>query len=316
MKFQLPAVTWTRRTWVRVLGSTFLAGTLLLGGCSSIQGDRIDPGYVALLVNSYGENRGIENAQLFEGGRVRYNFTTQELFEYPVFYKTFSFAKTEEGDKSVSFTVGGVRVSMDLGVTYRFKYEPIDPKNPNFTYLHEFFRFYRVDPEKFNDGALRNALRDCATESASGLNPVKLLSDVAAFSPLVKQCLDTKFRQIDFKEVSILSQPVIPKNIQDSIDKSFQSQQDAQTALANKAKAEAEAGANIATANGEAQVKRIQADADAYVNATLAKSITPALIDYERLQVQKVRAEKWNGVEATTVQSANTQVGNSSDPQQ
>lgn len=286
-----------------------LAATAGLSGCNALVGELVDPGYVALLVDSYGQERGIENAQLFEGGRVRFNPATQQFYEYPVFFRTYSFTKDGDKDQSVNFSIGGSSVGMDLGVTYRFRYEPVNADKPKFTRLHEFFRLYRVAPDEFNNGALRNALRDCANEAASGLDPVKLASSAAAFAKPVQQCLEGKFPQLDIKEVSLLNPPRLPENIQASINRAFQSQQDALTAVANKAKAEAEAGANKAKAEGEAGVKRVQADADAYANEKLAKSITPELIQYERLQVEKARVEKWNGQYAPTVQTPNVQLG-------
>ena len=287
-----------------------LAATVGLSGCNVVLGELVDPGYVALLVDSYGQEKGIENAQIFEGGRVRYNTATQQFYEYPVFFRTYSFAKEDDKDQSVNFSIGGSSVSMDLGVTYRFRYSPVSDDKPKYTRLHEFFRLYRVAPDEFNNGALRNALRDCANESASGLDPVKLASSAATFAKPVETCLANKFPQLDIKEISLLNPPRLPENMQASINRAFQSQQDAQTAVANKAKAEAEAGANKAKAEGEAGVKRVQADADAYANAKLARSITPELLKYEQLQVEKARVEKWNGQYAPTVQTPNVQLGN------
>lgn len=275
--------------------------------CSSIIGDRIDPGYVGLLVDLYGADKGIDNAQLKTGGRVTYNWG-QELYEYPVFYRTYTFSKEGEKDNSVNFSISGSPVSMDLGATYKFRYDAVDPKNPNITYLHQFFRLYRVNPDDFNNGTMRNALRDCANEAATGLNPVELATNTAKFVNPVKECLVGKFPQLDIKEVSLLSPARLPENIQASINRAFQSQQDAQTAIANTKKAEAEAAANKAKAEGDAAVERVNADAKAYANQKIAGSITPALIEYERLQVDRERNAKWNGQQGVTVQTPNVQL--------
>jgi hypothetical protein len=54
------------------------------------------------------------------------------------------------------------------------------------------------------------------------------------------------------------------------------------------AEAKGKAEAAVAEAEGRATAKRAVADAEAYYNSTVAKSITPALIQYESLH-------RWNG---------------------
>ena len=207
--------------------------------------------------------------------------------------------------------MGGSPVSMDLGVTYKFRYEAIAADKPKFTWLHQFFRNYRVSPDAFNGGALRNALRDCANESASGLNPVQMATNPASFVTPVKSCLIEKFPELDIKEISLLSPPRLPENIQASINRAFQAQQNAQSAKATAEKAKAEALANAAKASGEAQVRIIEAEADAKANDLLEQSINDSLIQWERLQVEKARNERWNGQYAPTIQTQNVQLGQS-----
>ena len=55
-----------------------------------------------------------------------------------------------------------------------------------------------------------------------------------------------------------------------------------------KVAAEAEAKKKVAVAEGDAQAKRIQADAEAYYNAQVASSLTPEM-------VQLKQVEKWDG---------------------
>ena len=53
-------------------------------------------------------------------------------------------------------------------------------------------------------------------------------------------------------------------------------------------KTEAEAKQRVAQAQGEADSKRLSADAEAYFNKTVAASITPEYVQYKAL-------ERWNG---------------------
>lgn len=73
---------------------------------------------------------------------------------------------------------------------------------------------------------------------------------------------------------------------------------------------EAEAAANVAKAKGEAQVTIEKAKAEAEANRLRASSITPQLLELEKLEVQRQKIEKWNGVEpAAVIQAPNVQVG-------
>lgn len=284
-----------------------------LSGCGIVMGSLIDPGYVGLVVESYGSERGIENAKLVTGGRVRVNPVSETLYEYPVFFKTYQFSNNpQEGkDNSVTFSMGGSPVSLDLGVTYRFRYEAVDASKPQLTYLHEFFRLYRVSPDQFNETTLRNGLRDCSGSSASDTSPVEMATKPTQFVAEIQKCLANKFPQIEVKEVSLLGSPRLPEAIQNSINEAFKADQDAQTAIANSRKAEAEAKANVVRAEGEARVRQVQAQAEAQANRALAESITPQLLERERLAIERIRAEKWNGQQAPTIQTPNVQLGGS-----
>ena len=75
-------------------------------------------------------------------------------------------------------------------------------------------------------------------------------------------------------------------------------------------KVEAESAANIARAKGEAQITIERARAEAEANRLRATSITPQLLELEKLQIEKQRITKWNGNEPhTVIQSPNVQVG-------
>lgn len=175
----------------------------LMGGCSAIIGDRVDPGNVALLVDNYGgeATRGVENAQLFTGGRVTYNPATQTLYEFPVFFQTLNF----EGEQTIPFSLSGSRATVDLGVTYRFRTDAINGDRPNYTFVHSFFQKYRVAPEVFSATTLRNGLRDCANEAVAGSNPVEFASAPTRFQEPLTNCLAAMFPELELKEVSLLS---------------------------------------------------------------------------------------------------------------
>ena len=110
--------------------------------------------------------------------------------------------------------------------------------------------------------------------------------------------------------MALLSPLRLPADIQKSIDEQFAAQQAAQTAEANRRKVEAQAAAEIARAKGEAEVTIEKARAEAEANRLRAISITPELLELEKLQVERERIRKWDGNEPhTVIQSPNVQVG-------
>jgi regulator of protease activity HflC (stomatin/prohibitin superfamily) len=80
----------------------------------------------------------------------------------------------------------------------------------------------------------------------------------------------------------------VPKQITDAINAKVARDQEAQMALATVRKTEAEAAQRTAQAKGEADALRLKADAEAYYNQTVAKSLTPEFVQYQAQQ-------RWDG---------------------
>lgn len=286
-----------------------------LGGCGIIPGtsiETVEPGYAGLKIRLYGGEKGIENAQLVRG-RVWYNGYTEQVVIFPTFINTYSFtqdpAEGSANNEAVIFSVGGSPVSADVGVSFGFTTETLSGGHG--TKLHRFYETYRKTPEEFRANELRNGLRNCFSEVAENLKltPSMLPTNQQRLVNSVRDCVQMKFPVIVVQDVSLLSPLRLPENIQKSIDEQFAAQQAAQTAEANRRKVEAEAAANVAQAKGEALVTIERARADAESNRLLSGSITPQLLELERMKVERARIEKWNGEEAPIVQTPNVQVG-------
>ncbi len=305
-----------RRRW----GVTAVLGLLAaaLAGCGVIPGTSVttvEPGYAGLKIELYGGQKGIENAKVVTG-RVWYNGYTEQLVIFPTFVNTYPFTQsTTEGsstDESVVFSVGGSPVSIDVGVSFGFTTEMMPGSNTK-TKLHQFYETYRKSPDQFRANELRNGLRNCFSEVAETmkLTPSMLPTNQQRLVVGVKECTQRRFPTITVEDVTLLGPVRLPPDIQKSIDEQFAAQQAAQTAEFNRKKVEAEAAANVAKARGEAQVTIEQARAEAEANRLRAVSITPQLIELERLRVERARIEKWNGQQAPVIQTPNVQLGGS-----
>ena len=286
-----------------------------LSSCGIIPGTSIatvEPGFAGLKIQLYGGEKGIENAQLVTG-RVWYNSYTEEVVIFPTYINTYPFTKSSvEGsstDESIVFSVGGSPVSADVGVSFGFTTEAIP--NTTETKLHQFYKTYRKTPDAFRANELRNGLRNCFSEVSEDLKltPSMLPYNQQKLVAAVVECTQKRFPIITVKDISLLGPLRLPPDIQKSIDEQFAAQQAAQTSEANRRKVQAEAAANVAKAKGEAQVTIEQARAESESNRLRSSSVTPQLIELERLRVERARIEKWNGQQATIIQAPNVQVG-------
>lgn len=301
--------------------TTIISAVLLMGLASSLTAcgvlpgtsvTTVEPGYAGLKIQLYGGEKGIENAKVVTG-RVWYNGYTEEVVIFPTFINTYPFTQAvSEGsptDESVVFSVGGSPVSADVGVSFGFTTEQLPGSSK--TKLHQFYETYRKSPDQFRANELRNGLRNCFSEVAENLKltPSMLPTNQQKLVAGVRNCTQNRFSIITVQDITLLGPLRLPPDIQKSIDEQFAAQQAAQTAESNRRKVEAEAAANVARAKGEAQVTIEKARAEAESNRLLANSITPQLLELERLRVERVRVEKWNGEQATIVQSPNVQIG-------
>ena len=316
-----PMATLSMKTKVtKLLSLSFMvAASTLIGGCGVVPGTSIstvEPGYAGLKIRLYGGEKGIENARLVNG-RVWFNGYSESVVVFPTFINTYPFtqAATEgsPNDESVVFSVGGSPVSADVGVSFGFTTELLEDET-NKTKLHDFYETYRKTPDEFRANELRNGLRNCFGKAAEDLelNPSMLPTSQQRLVEAVQACTQERFPFIVVQDVSLLGPLRLPPDIQASIDEQFAAQQAAKTADFNRRKVEAEAASNVARAKGAAQVALEEAKAEAEANRLLANSITPQLLELEKLKVERQRVGRWNGEQAPTIQTPNVQLGGSS----
>jgi regulator of protease activity HflC (stomatin/prohibitin superfamily) len=310
--------------------ATLLALAALLAtttSCGIIPGTsvkKIGAGSAGLLVQLYGDAKGIENSKVLSSGKTWYNGYKEEVIEFPLYVNSYPFSQSaDEGaskDESITFSVGGSPVNADFAVAYLFTTDAyaVADKPPGYTFLHAFYEKYRKTPQEFTAVNLRQGLRTCLGETSEsmGLTPSMLATKSGMLTKGVKVCLQAKFAEIEISEVSLLSAWRLEPTIQASIDEQFAAQQAAKTAESNKVKADAESLSELATAEGEAKVALTKAKAEAESNRLLAESVTPQLIELLRLEVESARIQKWDGAEASTIQTPVLQVGRKPAPDQ
>jgi regulator of protease activity HflC (stomatin/prohibitin superfamily) len=259
-----------------------VAIALLTSGCM----DRIEPGYTGIKVNLHGEGRGVSQEDIVTG-RVYYNPWTTSIYEFPHFVQQFTWTQDptqgSKNDDSITFnSVKGVVINADIFIAYAFEAKMV----PN------IFETFRQEADVITQGYVRGQVRDAFTRAASTMPIIQIYGEgksrllETVISDLRSNLGPKGFR---FDNVSFVGALRLPENVTKSIDRVIEAQNEAAEAQARVAQREAEARQNVALAEGDYKAALLHAKA----NIALAASITPTLVEYEKLQMMKA---KWDGV--------------------
>lgn len=258
---------------------------IALLGLSVAACSKVTSGHVGVKVQLLGTEKGVGPEELGPG---RYWIgPNEELHIFPTFVQNYVWTKDPaEGspnDESIKFQdVDGLKLSADVGISYR-----IDP-----TKVSSIFQKYRRGVDEITDTFLRNMVRDALNEFSSvqkvdyiyGKGKSALMNDVEA---RVKE--EVEAIGILIEGIYWASEITLPQAVEDGLNMKIAATQKAQQLANEVAGAESEADKKIARARGEAESIRAVADAEAYANETVSKSLTPELIEYEAVK-------SWDGV--------------------
>lgn len=230
--------------------------------------ERIDAGHEGILVNLYGDDKGVGEISMCTG-MVWYNPFTKQVFEYPTFAQTIDYEPFEVNSKD------GTKFTIDPSMIVKIE----DGKSP------VIFKKYRKKLNEVIDGSLYIYVKDAARIVFNQFTADSIISNRA----LVDKTFDNQVRNAFAKENFVLEQltPGIsyPKSYEDAINAKNKAVQDEMRVL-NEVKV-AEANAKVAEANAKKRVVEAQAEAEA--NRLRNTTLTPAVLE-------KAWIDKWNGV--------------------
>lgn len=247
-------------------------------GCS-----KVPAGHVGVKAYLLGTSKGVDTEELSPG---RYWIgVNEELYLFPTFTQTDTWALVEGADQSISFqTAEGMSVNADIGISYA-----IDP-----TKVSVVFQKYRKGIEEISDLYLRNMVKD-AFVTIGGTKPIEAVygSGKAQFIAEVEQRVRQQVGPlgIGIERVYWVAQPRLPKSVEASINAKLAATQKAQQRENEIQQAKAEAQKEIEKANGDAQARIINAKAQAEAIELKAEALrrNPELVSL-------IIAERWNGV--------------------
>lgn len=236
----------------------------------------ISPGYVGVIVDMLGDNKGVELKELHVG--MHWISPWKSVYQFPIFEQN----DTWEGDKDgFNFqTSEGMAVSADIGITYHLRSESIPV----------IFQRYRRGMDEITNVFIRNYIRDAINKSASKTCIEDLYSGKEGFFEDVEKHVrqDLSPLGIELSRIYLIGRFHFPINVITALNSKIEANQRAQQRENELREAEAEAKKQIAKAEGQARCAIVQAESESKANALLSQSVTQELIQWQAVQ-------KWDG---------------------
>jgi regulator of protease activity HflC (stomatin/prohibitin superfamily) len=237
----------------------------------------ISPGYVGVVVDLFGNSKGVEAKELHVG--MHWIAPYKRVYTFPVFEQN----DTWEGKEEFNFqTSEGLACSADIGITYHLRPEAI-PK---------IFAKYRRGMYEITHVFIRNYIRDAVNKSASKM----MIEDLygpgkEAFFEDVQNHVqqDLSAIGISVSRIYLIGRFHFPQNVIAALNSKIEATQRAQQRENELREAEAQAKKLIAQADGDAKCLKITAEAQANANKMLSSSMTQEVL-------LKQFIEKWDGV--------------------
>ena len=243
---------------------------------------RVNPGYTGIKVVYGGGDRGVQDFPIVTGW-VGYIPFFSTVFEYPTFVQTAVWTKSpQEGSKNNEEISFNSREGMVITADVSLSYELLAAKVPNF-----YVKFRSDDLGNFTHGFLRNIARDAFNEIASTYPLEDLYGDKKeAFLKKVKDSVNSQVNQygVNIVQFGFVGAPRLPELVLAALNAKITANQKSIQSENELRQAKAEAQKIIATAEGAAKA-----------NEVLSRSLTPTLIEWEKLQIAKQTVWKWDG---------------------
>jgi regulator of protease activity HflC (stomatin/prohibitin superfamily) len=243
----------------------------------------VRPGYVGVSVRKCGGG-GVKPEPILSGYYWRELFC-EEVVEYPVSLQTLVLSKSiHEGsvnDDSITVTSSeGLPINVDCSAS--FTLEP--------TKVPAIYVKFRNDLDHIKTMFMRQTIREGMQEMFAKYTAEQLYSTKRQEARVeVQKFISERLGAEGFVVAQFtLNETRVPEQVVNAINGKVAMTQDAQKSEQQVRKTRAEADQAVAAAEGQARAKRALADAEAYYNATVAKSLTPEYVQYKAL-------ERWNG---------------------
>lgn len=266
-------------------GLSLLVLVVMMSGC----GKTIEPGYTGIKINQMGSDKGVSKENLVTGFQFYMPMLTK-IVSYPTFNtRAVWTASAHEGkepiNEELSFqTRDSVPVTMDAAINYQLAPSKVP----------EFYTQFRADKiDMFTHGFLRDVTRNALSNIASeyAFDDINGAKKEEFFAKVAKSINDAVGPYgVAVKQFSSIGALRPPANLVNAINSKVQATQDAIKSENDLRKFKADAAKAVAQAEGEAASNR-----------AVTSSLSPALMELKRLEIDRIRAQKWDGKMPSTM---------------
>lgn len=259
-----------------IIGVLALAGAVF--GVKSFKW--IDAGKVGVV---YSMNGGVKDEVLAQGIHFINPFDKVKQFTVSNEQLILSKDSKEGSEEDESFkvsTADNASIAISFQMSYRFKDESV---------TDTYKKFKGMDGEDIVDRRVKTVLKSKVSEVTSKYDLMDIYSGNRSVinNELTKYLNEqlTNEYGIEVLDASIID--VHPdKTLEESIQKRLNAMQEAETAKTEQEKVKVEMETKLLQAEKNAEIKKTEADAEAYANEKLSKSITQELIDMKEAEAR------------------------------
>lgn len=242
---------------IKKLLLVLVACMVMMSMCSC---EKVDAGHEGILVNLYGDDKGVGEISMCTG-MVWYNPFTQSVYEYPTFVQTIDYEPFTINAKDGSEFIVDPTVSLKI----------IDGKSPL------VFKKYRKELKEIVGGTLYNYVKDAFRIQLNNFTTDYIVSNRDSIENAIEIYLTSSLLKENFQLEQLTSGLKYPETIVKAVNAKNEAIQRAQQAQNEVAVAEANAKKLLVAAQAEAEANRIKQQA-----------LTPQILE-------KLWIEKWDG---------------------
>lgn len=257
------------------LGAVMIFATVMAFICTT----RVPVGYEGII---YSMNGGVQDDTLTQGWHMIAPTEHVSLFSIANNQLILTKDKREGSEKDESFKVAtsdNASLSISFQMTYRFVPEQVV----------KTYKAFKMAGEDIVNNRVKTVLKSKISEVTTSHSLMDIYSgDRASINNEITDYLNKDFKNkygIEIIDASIID--VHPdKKLQTAIDNRVEAQQKADQAKAEQKTAKVEAETALIKAQNEADIKIVEAEAEAKANITIANSITKELIDMKEAEAR------------------------------
>lgn len=244
----------------KILKTLVLAVVTIFIGLNLESCERVDAGHEGILVNLYGDDKGVGDVSMCTG-MVWYNPFTQSVYEYPTYVQTVDYEPFTINAKD------GSEFTVDPTISLKI----VDGKSP------AVFKKYRKELDEVINTTLYNYVKNAFRIQLNNFSTDYIVSNRDSIENAIERYLAADLLKENFQLEQLTSGLKYPETIVKAVNEKNRAIQEAQ-------KAENE----VLVAEANAKKLIVAAEAEAKANELKNQALTPQILE-------KMWIEKWDG---------------------